>query len=110
MKNKISTFVKSFWKAIFLVGFLFAGQQVSAETVLKVIPHADLKNIDPIWTTAYITRNHGYMVYDTLFAMDANLKPQPQNAHASPKTHFIFDLFFLLISELLKELSLFFIY
>ena len=46
--------------------------------MLKVIPHADLKNIDPIWTTAYITRNHGYMVYDTLFAMDANLKPQPQ--------------------------------
>ena len=48
MKNKISTFVKSFWKAIFIVGFLFSGQQVSAETVLKVIPHADLKNIDPI--------------------------------------------------------------
>jgi peptide/nickel transport system substrate-binding protein len=50
----------------------------AAEKVLRVIPHADLKNIDPIWTTAYITRNHGYMVYDTLFAMDANLKPQPQ--------------------------------
>ncbi|MDP6205720.1 MAG: hypothetical protein QF457_07920, partial [SAR324 cluster bacterium] len=78
MENKISTFVKSFWKAIFIIGFVFSGQQVSAETVLKVIPHADLKNIDPIWTTAYITRNHGYMVYDTLFAMDANLKPQPQ--------------------------------
>jgi len=47
-------------------------------SVLRVIPHADLKNIDPIWTTAYISRNHGYMVYDTLFAMDGNLKPQPQ--------------------------------
>lgn len=47
-------------------------------SVLKVIPHADLKNIDPIWTTAYISRNHGYMVYDTLFAMDANLQPRPQ--------------------------------
>jgi len=30
-----------------------------SETVLRVVPHADLKNIDPIWTTAYITRNHG---------------------------------------------------
>lgn len=50
----------------------------AAEKVLRVIPHADLKNIDPIWTTAYITRNHGYMVYDTLFALDSNLKPQPQ--------------------------------
>jgi peptide/nickel transport system substrate-binding protein len=50
----------------------------SAQTVLRVIPHADLKNTDPIWTTAYITRNHGYMVYDTLFALDKNLRPQPQ--------------------------------
>jgi len=49
-----------------------------AQSVLRVVPHADLKNIDPIWTTAYITRNHGYMVYDTLFAMDENLQPQPQ--------------------------------
>ena len=46
--------------------------------MLRVIPHADLKNIDPIWTTAYISRNHGYMVYDTLFAMDKDLKAQPQ--------------------------------
>ena len=53
-------------------------QAAQAETVLRVIPHADLKNVDPIWTTAYITRNHGYMVYDTLFAMDENLEPQPQ--------------------------------
>ena len=37
-------------------------QAAQAETVLRVIPHADLKNVDPIWTTAYITRNHGYMV------------------------------------------------
>jgi len=49
-----------------------------SETVLRVVPHADLKNIDPIWTTAYITRNHGYMVYDTLFALDENLEVQPQ--------------------------------
>src|SRR5204863_243834 len=34
--------------------------------------------LDPIWTTAYITRNHGYMIFDTLFALDGNLKLQPQ--------------------------------
>lgn len=45
---------------------------------LKFIPHADLKVLDPIWTTAYITRNHGYMIYDVLFALDEQLKPQPQ--------------------------------
>ena len=49
-----------------------------SETILRIVPHADLKNIDPIWTTAYITRNHGYMVYDTLFALDENLDVQPQ--------------------------------
>ena len=51
---------------------------MGAGGTLKIIPHADLKNIDPIWTTAYITRNHGYMIYDTLFSLDADLRPQPQ--------------------------------
>jgi peptide/nickel transport system substrate-binding protein len=46
--------------------------------ILKFVPYTDLKILDPIWTTAYITRNHGYMIYDTLFALDENLKPQPQ--------------------------------
>ena len=54
------------------------GAAVAADGTLTIIPHADLKNIDPIWTTAYITRNHGYMVYDTLFSLDADLRPQPQ--------------------------------
>lgn len=31
-----------------------------------------LKILDPIWTTAYVVRNHGYMIYDALFATDAN--------------------------------------
>jgi peptide/nickel transport system substrate-binding protein len=50
----------------------------SGGKTLKFIPQANLQVIDPIWTTAYITRNHAYMVYDTLFAIDAqyNIKPQ----------------------------------
>ncbi len=60
------------------LGITAAPTGASAETVMRVIPHADLKNLDPIWTTAYISRNHGYMIYDTLFAMDADFKPQPQ--------------------------------
>ena len=40
-----------------------------AETTLKVIPQASLRVLDPIWTTAYLTRNHGYLVYDTLFPL-----------------------------------------
>jgi len=46
--------------------------------ILKFIPQADLRILDPITTTAYITRNHGYMIYDTLFATDANFRVQPQ--------------------------------
>jgi peptide/nickel transport system substrate-binding protein len=50
----------------------------AAPTTLRFIPQADLRILDPIATTAYITRNHGYMVYDTLFATDAKLHVQPQ--------------------------------
>ena len=49
-----------------------------AQTTLRAVMHSDLKIIDPIWTTAYIVRNHGYMVYDTLFAMDAKGEIKPQ--------------------------------
>ena len=60
------------------VGGIVHAPAATAETVLRVIPHADLKNLDPIWTTAYISRNHGYLIYDTLFAMDEDFVPQPQ--------------------------------
>jgi peptide/nickel transport system substrate-binding protein len=50
----------------------------SGGKTLRFIPEADLRVLDPIWTTAYITRNHGYMVYDTLFALDQDFKAQPQ--------------------------------
>ena len=55
-----------------------AAKAQAKRNVLKVVPHANLQILDPIWTTGYISRNHGYMVYDTLFALDNNLKPQPQ--------------------------------
>lgn len=38
-----------------------------AETTLKVRPFGDLKTIDPMVTSDYMVRNHGYMIYDTLF-------------------------------------------
>ena len=47
-------------------------------TTLRVVAHSDLKILDPIWTTAFIVRNHGYMIYDTLFALDGELKIKPQ--------------------------------
>jgi peptide/nickel transport system substrate-binding protein len=56
---------------------------VQAETTVRAVMHSDLKILDPIWTTAYIVRNHGYMIYDTLFATDADgqVKPQMVDKH-----------------------------
>ncbi|MEZ5823576.1 MAG: ABC transporter substrate-binding protein [Geminicoccaceae bacterium] len=52
----------------------------SAEETLRVVMHSDLKIVDPIWTTAYMSRNYGYMVYDTLLALDENVEVQLQMA------------------------------
>lgn len=61
-----------------LISPIFGDTASAEDTTLKVVMHSDLKIVDPIWTTAYISRNYGYMVYDTLFAMDEELNVQPQ--------------------------------
>jgi peptide/nickel transport system substrate-binding protein len=48
------------------------------QVVLRVVPHADLKILDPHTNTATITLMHGQMVYDTLFAWDEKLQPRPE--------------------------------
>jgi peptide/nickel transport system substrate-binding protein len=58
----------------------FAIAQPAQARVMKMVPQANLTSLDPIWTTANITRNHGYMVYDTLYGMDDQFRPQPQMA------------------------------
>jgi ABC-type transport system substrate-binding protein len=45
---------------------------------LRLVPHADLTVVDPQFIGVYITRNFGYLVYDTLFGMDREFRPQPQ--------------------------------
>jgi peptide/nickel transport system substrate-binding protein len=49
---------------------------------LKFIPQSDLTILDPIVNTVYTVRNHGYMVFDTLFGMDGDTKIQPQMVEA----------------------------
>ena len=63
-----------------LAGALLLAAPASAQSgkTLRVVMHSDLKILDPIWTTAYIVRNHGYLIYDTLFALDGKLEPKPQ--------------------------------
>ena len=43
-------------------------------STLRFIPQIDLSFLDPHWTTAYVTRNHSYLVFDTLFGQDATFK------------------------------------
>ena len=57
-------------------------QQAAART-LRFVPFADLSTLDPIWTTAFNIRDHGYMVYDTLFGTDAEFKVRPQMAEGA---------------------------
>jgi peptide/nickel transport system substrate-binding protein len=59
------------------IGGLLAAVPVQAQTI-KAVMHSDVKILDPIWTTAYIQRNFGYMVWDTLFAFDDKLEVKPQ--------------------------------
>ncbi len=54
--------------------------QGDAARVLKYIPQADVTILDPMVTTAYPTRDHGHMVWDTLYGLDEQLRPHPQLA------------------------------
>ncbi|MCW3475024.1 ABC transporter substrate-binding protein [Limobrevibacterium gyesilva] len=67
--------------------FLAAGAAVLAapriaaaqgSRTLKFVPHADLASLDPVWTTADITRNFSLAVFDTLYGLDASLTPRLQ--------------------------------
>lgn len=54
---------------------------VSAQSKGKTVtfvPQADLASLDPVWTTADVTRNYSLAVFDTLYAYDAQYTVQPQ--------------------------------
>lgn len=52
--------------------------RAATQTTLRFTPEADLAVLDPIWTTASQTTQHAFMVYDTLFGLDAAFRVQPQ--------------------------------
>ncbi|MFH5923121.1 ABC transporter substrate-binding protein [Roseomonas xinghualingensis] len=66
-----------------LAATLSAGQaeaQPAPDRVLRVAPHADLRTLDPVVASITITRMHGLMIYETLFAWDSKLNPRMQMA------------------------------
>jgi peptide/nickel transport system substrate-binding protein len=57
-----------------------APAQTGRARLLKFVPQANLTSLDPVWTTANVTRHHGYMVWDTLYRLDASNQAWPQMA------------------------------
>ena len=53
-------------------------RRAASAKVLRFVPQANLANPDPVWTTATVAINHGYMVWDTLYGIDDALIGQPQ--------------------------------
>ncbi|MFY8153716.1 MAG: ABC transporter substrate-binding protein, partial [Hyphomicrobiales bacterium] len=75
---KRRTFLKGA-TALTLAGPAAIGRAAAqSATTLKFVPQANLTALDPVWTTATVTSNHGYYVYDTLYGLDLAGKPQPQ--------------------------------
>jgi peptide/nickel transport system substrate-binding protein len=66
--------------SVALTSQAMTSQAMAKGKTITAVMHSDLRVIDPGFTTAYITRDHGYMVFDTLLATDSNFKIQPQMA------------------------------
>ena len=62
-----------------LAAALAPAAQGQAQTVTAVM-QSGLRVLDPVMTTAFMTRDHGYMIYDTLLGTDEHFKVQPQMA------------------------------
>ncbi|MCB1568888.1 MAG: ABC transporter substrate-binding protein [Xanthomonadales bacterium] len=66
--------------ALAMIGSTAIGGAAWAQEVLRLRMNGDINTVDPIATTNYTIRNASYLIYDTLFAMDANFEVQPQMA------------------------------
>ena len=54
--------------------------QPAKTATLRFVPQANLTLLDPVFTTATVTSNHGYYVFDTLYSNGPDGLPQPQMA------------------------------
>jgi peptide/nickel transport system substrate-binding protein len=70
--------------ALSAAGGLFtpAISQRATARALRLVPHADLANFDPVWSVAYIARNAGLLVWDMLYGVDNTLTPRRQMVEA----------------------------
>jgi len=67
------------WRGIAAAAaFTFGASAASAQSTLRIVLINDLASLDPVQSTAAFVRNHGFMVYDQLFALDSNGIARPQ--------------------------------
>jgi peptide/nickel transport system substrate-binding protein len=57
--------------------------RAATASTLTVVPQADIASLDPVWTTTYQSRDHGFLVFDTLFGLDSQFRAQPQMAEGA---------------------------
>ena len=72
---------RDFLKSSFVGAVALAAPRIvrgEAQKTITFVPHADLASLDPVWTTADVTRNFSLAVYDTLYGYDAQFTAQPQ--------------------------------
>ena len=65
------------------VAALVAAWPAAAQETLRIRMNGDINTLDPIATTNFSIRNAAYLIYDTLFALDANYDVQPQMAEGA---------------------------
>src|SRR4029079_15362522 len=80
MRRGRRTFASKLPLSVAALSVGLASPVLAAGKTITAVMHSDLRIIDPIFTTAYITRDHGYMIYDTLVAPHSNFKITPQMA------------------------------
>jgi len=54
--------------------------RAAGASVLRFVPFVDLAVLDPIANTNAVTRTHAFLVFDTLFGVDASMQTQNQMA------------------------------
>lgn len=66
------------WVLAAMISFVSAMSGLASAQTITVVMQSGLRILDPVLSTAYVTRDHGYMIYDTLFGIDSHFKIQPQ--------------------------------
>lgn len=78
----MSLSTKAAFAALLAAALAAPGTAMAQKNVLKIVPQADVRVLDPFVNNSGITTEFAYMPYDVLFAVDKDERPQPQMAES----------------------------